>query len=343
MNRSNSNPIKIGIIGYGNWSAKIHVPYLLSRQDAEVVGIYDIAKERLLNTNIKSSNNFTDPNLFYNSNKLDAVLISTPHYLHYSQIKSALEQNCHVLVDKPLACNFREASQLVELAANRRKLLVVASQRRYDDGYKLVQKIINNKEIGNLQAIDGLFAQQLFDDFEGSWRSKSEENCGGILADTGYHSIDTLLWTSGATPISIFANLSQQGLAAEKTASVSIKFKDAILASIIIFRGAPKNTGIEELLFYGDNGSIVYRREKSTTNKTCELTQTSLDGNVIFQKTITPSIGWEPTANFLNAITFNEEIISSGKSNLLTVHTIETAYKSALTEKAEFLNNIVNE
>ena len=78
-------------------------------------------------------------------------------------------------------------------------------------------------------------------------------------------------------------------------------------------------------------------------NKACTLTQISLKGNIILQKTITPSVGWEPTANYLNAIAFNEEIISSGESNLATVQTIETAYKSALTGKAEFLENIVHQ
>lgn len=57
---------------------------------------------------------------------LDAVIISTPHALHFEQTRDALNRGLHVLIEKPLTIASRDARALIALAAKRDRMLVVA-------------------------------------------------------------------------------------------------------------------------------------------------------------------------------------------------------------------------
>jgi predicted dehydrogenase len=47
---------------------------------------------------------------------LDAVIISTSHYLHYTMVMNAIKMSKHVLVDKPTAINLKEADEMINEA-----------------------------------------------------------------------------------------------------------------------------------------------------------------------------------------------------------------------------------
>jgi len=97
--------IRIGVIGAGSFASRRHIPIIVNSQDAELVSLCRRNKEMLrrMAEHFNCNNTFTDYKEMLDSVEMDAVLIATPHALHYENAKLALEKGLHVLVEKPLA------------------------------------------------------------------------------------------------------------------------------------------------------------------------------------------------------------------------------------------------
>jgi len=81
---------------------------------------------------------------------LDAVLISTPTATHYALGKRVLEAGKHVLIEKPLTTNSREAAELVHLAEERRRVLMVGHVFEYNPAIRVVDDLIKSGELGEI-------------------------------------------------------------------------------------------------------------------------------------------------------------------------------------------------
>ena len=125
--------IRIGFIGCGSIS-HTHVMRLSLLQDgeAEIVGLCDVNLEnaKRLSKLVKKFRNISprfphEPSIFKEPVKmletldLDAVIVCTPHTLHYRHVMAALERNLHVLVEKPMAVNLKEVIEMRDEAESR--------------------------------------------------------------------------------------------------------------------------------------------------------------------------------------------------------------------------------
>ena len=123
--------VRLAIVGCGGNSSG-HARRMNQNPDVQIVGACDV------NTDIASSyieRNLPDlepsPAAFDNLDKMlaetdpDAVLISTPHTLHFEQGMKALEAGCHVLMEKPMVTDADDAYTLSAKATETGKVLVV--------------------------------------------------------------------------------------------------------------------------------------------------------------------------------------------------------------------------
>ena len=107
----------------------------------------------------KSSKINKDNLVFFNdykkaiNSKPNIVYISLINKLHFKFAKFALEKNCNVIVDKPIAKNFKLSKQLVEIAKKKKLLLAEATIFNYHSVYKKIIKIIGGiNEITHIQS-----------------------------------------------------------------------------------------------------------------------------------------------------------------------------------------------
>ena len=89
-----------------------------------------------------------------NDDSITAVVIALPAENHYKFTKEALENNKDVFVEKPLSLNLYEAEELVKLAEEKNKILMVGHVLRYHPCIKKIEEIIKNKIIGDLYYIN---------------------------------------------------------------------------------------------------------------------------------------------------------------------------------------------
>jgi len=130
--------IKIGVIGTGHLGS-IHTKLWKHNLDVDLVGIYDVDKDKGINIAneyfIKSFDSLDE--LFQN---VDAVTIASPTTTHYEVAKLAIENNKHCFIEKPITSTYEEAVKLIELAEKSKVLIQVGHVERFNPAIKALKE-----------------------------------------------------------------------------------------------------------------------------------------------------------------------------------------------------------
>lgn len=135
---------------------------------------------------------------------VEALVVGTPNYLHAPQTIAALQAGVHVLVEKPMAMNAREAGQMCEAAEGSGAQLMVAHCWRFDPDVLWLKsqaprlgRIVRTKSYG----VHVHWGPE-------GWFTQKELAGGGALADMGIHALDTARFLLGdPQPAAVFARL----------------------------------------------------------------------------------------------------------------------------------------
>lgn len=118
---------------------------------------------------------------------IDAVYIPLPNHMHYEWTIRAAEAGKHILCEKPLSLNEREAVQMVEACDRHRVKLSEAFMYRYHPRYGRIKEIIRSGEIGELRGLQGIFTINTASS-KGNIRFHADMG-GGSLYDVGCYLI----------------------------------------------------------------------------------------------------------------------------------------------------------
>ncbi|PCI52654.1 MAG: oxidoreductase [Alphaproteobacteria bacterium] len=164
-----SGKVKIGIIGAGWWAVDNHIPALIAHGGAELTGVCRRGEKEL--TQVKERFGFAHASTCYKelleNVEMDAVIISSPHFLHYEHAKAALLKGCHVLVEKPFTTNAGQARELVEIAQEQSKAIMVPCGWNFSPMGLKANEIIKNVGIGEVKHVVLQMASALADLFAG--------------------------------------------------------------------------------------------------------------------------------------------------------------------------------
>ncbi len=192
---SEPQPIRMGMIGCGYVTTMSHLPASQLVRDVQVAALVDprldLARSLAENYHIPLfASDYTE--LF---GQVDAVMVAVPHHLHTPIALDCLRQGIHVLVEKPMATSTAECHQLIQAAQSSGAKLAVGLTRRFFDSNRLVKQIIDSGFLGKVERFEAREAV-LFDRFKASPFTVLPPS-GGILWDTGPHTLDLLLWWLG--------------------------------------------------------------------------------------------------------------------------------------------------
>ncbi len=142
--------LKAALLGCGRWGHN-HLRVLSSLREQgliESIAVVDTSEEARLSA---KSADYTSPTM--EGIDADFVVIATPSHLHASQALELLENNQHVLVEKPLGCSESEAAQVIACARENGRILGVGLLLRFHPGVELANRMINNGELGRLETL----------------------------------------------------------------------------------------------------------------------------------------------------------------------------------------------
>lgn len=233
---SNKLPLKIALVGCGrvaekhlkafNYLAKTNRKHGKRVELIAVVDPFPQARERILsgykfkknetairqNTNVVGKNNVGQhikqfdfieelfaTNLNDNNRKPDIVAITTPSGQHYAQAKLALENDCHVFIEKPIAMQLEHAQELQILAEQINKKIVIGHIYRYFPVIGLVAQDIAmgmfGKPLYGTVSVRWGHDQAYYD--QAAWRGTREHD-GGAIMNQSIHALDLMHWLLGA-------------------------------------------------------------------------------------------------------------------------------------------------
>jgi len=188
--------IKVGIVGLGTISRKVHIPILSTFKDVKIEAAAEADVERgeviAKKWNIPAVYSSFDD--MYESSDLDAVFICLPNFLHYESVKKALEHGFHVFCEKPMGTSARDARELVELAEEYELVLAVGYNRRLQKNYVKAANTVKSLKLGNILQVHGVLVNP---GPYGGWIPSSDwfldEKGGGVLYDSGCHVLDIIM------------------------------------------------------------------------------------------------------------------------------------------------------
>jgi len=184
----------IAVIGCGYWGKNlVRNFYELNSLDA----VCDIDEDRLklVKEKYKDVNVCTDYKILLKNPEVKAVVISSPAITHYSIAKEALSANKDVFVEKPIALNYADGEELVALAKEKNKILMVGHILEYHPAVIKLKEIINKGEIGKIKYI---YSNRL-----NLGKFRTEEN---ILWSFAPHDISVILGLLGEMPTEVSAH-----------------------------------------------------------------------------------------------------------------------------------------
>lgn len=144
--------MKLGLIGGGYWGKNL----IREFNNCKVLNtICDVNQEALKKYNsdyphIKTTTEWID---ILNDNEINAVCIALPAELHYKFAKQALEHNKDVYVEKPITLNVEEASELIKIAKDKNKILMVGHLLHYHPAIIKIKEILQSQELGKIKNI----------------------------------------------------------------------------------------------------------------------------------------------------------------------------------------------
>lgn len=190
--------IKVGIIGTG-WIAGAHIQAYLKMPDVEIVAGADLvpgkAEQFFKDYGVEGARCYNSHKELIDAEKdLDAVSVCTYNRTHAECTIYALEHGVNVLLEKPMCVTIEEAAEICKAEKKSGKVLSIGFQPRFDDNMKMIKKIVESGELGEIYYIQtgGGRRHGIPTPFGTSFIQ--DDTAGlGALGDIGCYSLDMVL------------------------------------------------------------------------------------------------------------------------------------------------------
>ncbi|EDM65743.1 predicted dehydrogenase, partial [Moritella sp. PE36] len=190
----NSAPIKTAVIGYGFSAKTFHIPFISSLAEFELSAISS-SQIAAVTADWPMAKYYLSADDLLKNSDAELVIITAPNDVHFQLAKTALEQNKHVIIEKPFVTNVADGEELIALAAEKGLILSVYNNRRWDGDFLTVKKLIEEGSLGEIKCFESHF-DRFRPEVRQRWREQSATG-GGILFDLGPHLIDQTLQLFG--------------------------------------------------------------------------------------------------------------------------------------------------
>ncbi len=195
--------VRFGIVGIGNMGS-VHAKSLYDNkiENAVLTCVCDIDenKRKWAESALNGVTVYEDYRKLLCSEKVDVVLIATPHYLHPIIAIEAFEHGLNVLTEKPAGVYIQKVKEMNAAAKKSGKAFGIMYNQRTNPIFKKAHDLIQSGELGELKRavyiITNWYRRQEYYD-SGLWRATWATEGGGVLINQCPHNIDIMQWIAG--------------------------------------------------------------------------------------------------------------------------------------------------
>ncbi len=307
--------IGVAVIGAGFWGRN-HARVFNELEETELLAVCDINAERAKSVAKQfGAKAYTETGRMLKRKDVEAVSVCTWSTSLAKEALKALKAGKHVLVEKPMAANSRQAEELLKTAEKEGLHLSVGFLMRFIPGVQYIKKAIENKTIGELVCATAKRVSQ--------WPERIGDV--GVVKDLAIHDIDVARYLFDGDPIAVYA----------KTGNMKHKLFEDYAHIMLTFEGE-KNAFIESNWLTPYKTRMLVVTGSEAILKLDYITQELTVEDA--KETVQPRIPWqEPLKlelqHFASCVLRKEKPLITGVDGLKALKIAEAALKSSKTGK----------
>lgn len=322
--------IRVLLTGIGGIAQIAHLPILSKMEDVEITGVCDIDKSKLKTIAQKYGvkNHFTSIDEMLANTEADCLFVTSPTNLHKEQAIKGFEKGLNVLVEKPVARNYEEASAIVDASKKAKKYLMVGMNNRFRPDLMMQESFVSAGELGEIFYIKTGFLKKR--STQEKWSLNKSESGGGVFMDLGVVMLDIALWilkfpkiksVSAVNYYHTFKNV-------EDSSFVMLRFANGATVSIEASWTLHRENDLFYCNVYGKEGSAninplqIYKQMHGTLVNVTPL-KMEKPAN-IFKRSYEYEIN-----HFINSLRNNHSTLSDGNEALSRMRIVDAVYASA--------------
>jgi predicted dehydrogenase len=273
---------------------------------------------------------------------LDAVLVVTPHTLHFDQAKTCLERGLHVLVEKPMVTDVGDAVELVATADEHGLVLQVGYQRHFHPAFREMKRVVDEGRVGDLHAINCYLGQDWITPHRRTWRVDPDLSGGGQLYDTGSHLLDALLWTTSADPDTVTARIEYAEPRIDVNSALALTLDvggESVTTSVLVSGDGVAIDPAEGYAYWGTDGRLTYAdRELVVAEKDAPTYTATFESGTDFH-----SVNQRKLQHFVDCVESGHESKVPGEFALLVTALTEAAYLADQRDEVVDVRELIEE
>ena len=310
-------PVRWLVIGVGDITTRRVIPAIQAEPRSELHGIVTRSPGKGERYGVRL---WTDLGEALKDSAIDAVYVASPVFLHAPQTIAALTAGRHVLCEKPVALNYRDACAMVAASREFARTLGIAYYRRMYPKLQRAKELLAQGVIGT-PVLAEINCHDWFHDEDGrrSWLLDPAKSGGGPLYDIGSHRIDVLNFLFGQ-PVRVAAQLSAPAHMDEVEDSATLLIEYAVGVRGIVDVRWNSRVSRDEFRIVGTDGAITL-----TPLSGPALTYPGGEENLPAHA----NLHYPCVENFVSAILDGRRLYASGESSIWTDWVTEQAVRAA--------------
>lgn len=334
----------------GWWATFSHIPTTQADARATLVAIADLSAERLAiaGDRFKVANRYTDYRLMIDDQKLDGLIVATPHVAHAEIAVHALARGLHVLLEKPMATSSVDARAIVHEASKAGKQVLIPCGWNFRDYTDHAAEIVADRRIGEIRHIVCQMASALADLFAGEPMIETKGHLFRPPASTwadprqagGYgwgqmsHSLAWIYRVADVVPASVFAMTGKSPTGVDYYDAAVIRMTNDATMALSGAATVPKQCGFQmDIRIFGSEGMLLFDVER-------ERLELRRNDGADLMISITPGEGGYdgtlPVHRFIEICAgLSSNNAADAENGARVVETLEALYRSAATGQTE--------
>jgi len=330
--------MKIAFAGAG-YIINIHAKAAKAQKDVELAAVVEKYSEKaaVLAQKFRIKNQYETVEQMLKAGSVDALVIGTPNFLHAPQAIAALKAGVHVMVEKPMALNAREAEKMMDASAKSGAKLMVAHCWRFDEDVLWLKK--ESRKLGKIIRTKGIGVHMHWG--PAGWFTQKQFAGGGALADMGIHALDTARFLLGdPQPVSVYAKIGThyKDFDVDDTGVIIVEWDNGTTSYIESGWWQPHADGPEAATqLYGTTGfGQLFPTQLELPNAKTQKMKVVKSGFKFPRKEHCPQSMYDAQmAHFVDCIRKNKTPVPGGLEGLMNMKVVDAAYRSAKFGKVE--------
>lgn len=248
--------VKWGVLGTANIAKGCTIPGMKLAENCELYAIAgrSMEKAEAFQSEFGFKKAYGSYEDLLNDTEVQAVYIPLPNHLHLKWVKAALEKGKHVLCEKPLALNAKEAQEMFSAAEKNGVLLMEAYAYLHSPYIQSLKKDISDGLIGEIDYIETAFITQ---GYKEDIRLHKDMG-GGAMYDLGCYCTTLILSLVDQSPCFVKADAEFSDLGVDLMTAGIIRFDNGTRAAFNVgmVLGENSNSRFDRLYIHGTKGSL---------------------------------------------------------------------------------------